>query len=963
MRATILTFPMLLALTAARAAEPVRIWLGAHGTSGRVTFAVPRTVTASLETLDSDTVHVVLPGAGSVPGSVRGTRNVIAVDGGDDGAVLILAPGSHVTLRQSPGHVVLEVNGETAADAARGIAAAPVKAATGIAAAPRIAPASVPAPTQQVAMPRLAAAAVTTSTLAAPGASHAPPASVGIQDDSEARTASPAMPPPAQGPPASTADSLPTDGLVASRLPADAGDALLVPFDRDVGAAAFARGGVAHVVFDESKPIDLAQLKGDPLFGGARVMLLPAATHLTVPLAPGKRLALRRRPEGWVLAIVPDSAPAATSTARLQAGEVHLDMPQAASSVVLDDPATGGKLLVGTVTGDGPGVAVAHRSPEFALLPSWDGVVVAPQSDRLALQPDKTGFTLSAGDGRALATVISPEAEKALAEAGTLTRHFDLTDQPVAMRRDRLASELAVAATAPRLGRYKPRLRAAEDMLALGMAPEAAALMRVALEDDPDKASDPDAVALLAMANWLAGRGDGAALTAPALGNSDEIALWRAVLQPGEDSKSAATLANSWRIALAYPEPLRRALLPKIAARLLRGGERAAAADLLAKVPESYLDNQRALALQMDGKTDATLALLDRIGAGADRKRAAAALRDGVELRLAAGKITPAAASDLLDKYLYAWRDDATEEAQRLRIAALRDKAGAWRQALAGLRETDRLFPDAHDRVRAAEKQTIADLLAAGAAERLAPLDLVALVEENEDLLAEKGASETLAPVLVDKLMALDLPDRADPILTKLAAVTQSPAAKAALGARLAALRLEMNDTAGVLTALRDTDSATLPPDLAAHRTVLQARAVARQGDADGAMRLIAGLSSPEALELQARLLEKRKDWHGAEGALQRLAGATLPSQGALSDAQQDLVLRLASAAAEAGDIALMQHLQVGDGTRLGAGPRAELFQALTAKPVQAIGDLARSGREAVAARAVPAALASYDAH
>jgi hypothetical protein len=36
------------------------------------------------------------------------------------------------------------------------------------------------------------------------------------------------------------------------------------------------------VVFDDSKPVDLAALKDDPVFGSARVTLLAAATQITM---------------------------------------------------------------------------------------------------------------------------------------------------------------------------------------------------------------------------------------------------------------------------------------------------------------------------------------------------------------------------------------------------------------------------------------------------------------------------------------------------------------------------------------------------------------------------------------------------------------------------------------------------------------------------------------------------------
>ncbi len=55
-----------------------------------------------------------------------------------------------------------------------------------------------------------------------------------------------------------------------------------MPFGPGVGAAAFPRGAEGIVVFDDSKPVDLAALKDDPVFGSARVTLLAAATQITM---------------------------------------------------------------------------------------------------------------------------------------------------------------------------------------------------------------------------------------------------------------------------------------------------------------------------------------------------------------------------------------------------------------------------------------------------------------------------------------------------------------------------------------------------------------------------------------------------------------------------------------------------------------------------------------------------------
>ncbi|MFL5282789.1 MAG: hypothetical protein ACJ8AW_17820 [Rhodopila sp.] len=63
-----------------------------------------------------------------------------------------------------------------------------------------------------------------------------------------------------------------SNGLLAKRvrLPKDLnGSAFLLPFSPSTGAAAFRSADVTYLVFDERRPVDLAGLKGDPVFAQA----------------------------------------------------------------------------------------------------------------------------------------------------------------------------------------------------------------------------------------------------------------------------------------------------------------------------------------------------------------------------------------------------------------------------------------------------------------------------------------------------------------------------------------------------------------------------------------------------------------------------------------------------------------------------------------------------------------------
>lgn len=94
-----------------------------------------------------------------------------------------------------------------------------------------------------------------------------------------------------------------------------------------------------------------------------------------------------------------------------------------------------------------------------------------------------------------------------------------------------------------------------------------------------------------------------------------------------------------------------------------------------------------------------------------------------------------------------------------------------------------------------------------------------------------------------------------------------------------------------------------------------------------------------------------------AQKALSDYVAKTVPQDGALDDAQRRTLLRLATAAARAGDDAALATLREHDTVRMGSGPVADVFRLLTADQVRSAADLKRSGQEAALARALPSEL------
>jgi hypothetical protein len=744
------------------------------------------------------------------------------------------------------------------------------------------------------------------------------------------------------------------------------GSAFIVPFGDATGAAVFQCRGGTFVVFDERRPVDMAALHLDPVFGQASVQLLPGGTLLRLPVPSGISIALSRAPQGWrIVGLngVPTSQPI---VATLADGSLTLGAEQASDVVTMADPDTGATLLVGTQRRPGQGVAATRYTTEFVLRTTGLGVVVEPLSDAIGLKVVPAGFSLTGGLGGLAASPRTDETD-ALMEAAHLTRRLDFSTMPAASLMQVMSKQMMDAALALPQAKGPKRRTVAQSMIALGLAAEAEGLLRVAAEQDPRQAASPDVKGLTAIAAMLAGRlADADGIADPALNGTDDIALWRAVRQAMQDEGSpsaAAVFASTAPLAMLYPKPIRDRILPLMLETMIQGGEIAPAARLLAdRKNDTTLDYARALQKQAEGDTDKALELLDALAAGHDRFNRARASARAVELRLSTSKIDPGQAADALDKLLYAWRGDQRELALRERIAELRAQAGAWRVALSTFRQAESDFPEQAASVHQRLKDAFASMIAGHGLGQMTPIDVVSTIDENADLMPADGGDPALEEQLADQLLALDLPDRARPVLQKLMKSAASATGKARFGTTLATLEAREKDDAGAIAALDASEGRDLPPELIEKRALLRAYAMAHRGDSAAAAVMLGAIRTPAANEARAMILEQAQDWPGAERAWSDYAATELPENGDLNEGQSRTLLRLVTATARAADNTALETLRTKYASRLGPGAFADMFRLLAAEPVRGASDLERAQQEATLAQSLPANLKALEA-
>ena len=314
------------------------------------------------------------------------------------------------------------------------------------------------------------------------------------------------------------------------------------------------------------------------------------------------------------------------------------------------------------------------------------------------------------------------------------------------------------------------------------------------------------------------------------------------------------------------------------------------------------------------------------LSASRDRDIRARALQRTAELRLATGRDDARRAAAAMEAAAVAWRGDGRELALRQRAAALHIAAGQAAAALALLRETEAMFPEAAEELRGA---IAAALPMAMADPALSAPEAAKLIEEWQDPLPAIGAAPLAA--LAERLRALDLQAQAAGILRHAVAQAAAPGRHAALRLQLAQALQAAGDPAGAAEALRDVGAASLPRRCGSPAAGWKRISCSARATSPPPPRCCASLGPEGAMPL-AEMLAAREDWAGAAQALAGLATATIPPAPApLDEPQRQLLLRLAAFTGLAGDEPGLAALRTAYAPRFADGPLAEAFATVTA--------------------------------
>lgn len=823
-----------------------------------------------------------------------------------------------------------------------------------------------------------------------PGTAVAAPAASGAAAAQPAAGKATAVPPQAAAKGTTPVAGAAPGSAAPPTAPAANSEPPAVVFDAGGPAslAVFPRAGYLYAVFDRALPI-----------GAGRVQGVNAAETLgavePVPATGGSAFRTRVGPlvwpkverQGTVWRISPSSRLAnpvqdlqvVPDPEFLLGARLLVRTADAATVVQLADPEVGDRILAIPLPVAGQAVTAGQRFPDVELLPSMQGVAVRPIADDVTVRPAKEGIEISAAGGLNLSPVADtgltpavlaqaaaaargsgqPDAGKPAA-AGSAQRPpqgrrlFDLE----AWQRGGLPSyndsrqELQLAAAeAPDDVRPRAQLDLAKFYLAQGFGQEALGVLDVILTNQPDLEGWPEFRALRGAARALAGDLDGAAqdLSHPSIAGNPEAGVWRAAVdaQRGQWAQAADGFRAGAGILSGYPEPVLSRLSLLAAEAALRSGDTATAQRLVDRIAarageeaaeRNDLQYLRGELARLGGDADRAIEYLKAAYDGLDRYYRAKAGLALTDVQLAEHKISPAAAAERLWGLTFTWRGDDLETDIRQRLGQAQIAAGNYAEGFNTLKDTAALVGDTPkaEQITRDMRRSFADLFHDGAA-KIPTLDALKLYDGFRELTPVGEEGDALIRTLAERLVDIDFLGRAADLYQHQVEYRLSGMDKARIGTRLASIRLLDGKPAEAIQALELSNVPGIPPDLAAERRTMQAKALAELGRGDQALQLLAQDDSRPADLLRVDIAWREQKWDQAASALGKVIGPPPAAGTPLAPAVSSLVLNRAVALALAGDGTGLNGLRKDFGTAMASGPDADAFRVLT-RPEQATG-------------------------
>ena len=707
----------------------------------------------------------------------------------------------------------------------------------------------------------------------------------------------------------------PTPATVTANASSDNANAVTLRFDWDepVGAAVFRRAGFLWVAFDRPTAIDIDQLRqaGGNIIKGIEQMGTSQATVLRMATLAGINPSLRRDGLAWLLDFRKQPIEAVTSiTVKAQpespvGARLFLPLPEPGMPIGITDPEVGDNFVIVPVIPLGHGTGLEYIYPQVRFLPTSQGIVILPRNDDIRVRALRQGIEVSSS-GELLISEVTPEdeANRHRAAMKPLTRILSLDRwklKNINSFRGRKYELLAAISQAKGNQREAAQLNLTRFFFANGFYAEALAILTEVARIRAEIEQDPEFRMLRGGTQYMLGRLPEAFndFNLEALNVNDEAVFWRAIVRAaaGDMTDAAPDLARTGQIVRPYPKALKTPLGTMVIRTALEIGDIKQARhfleilrlDKLTPAEKSQFDFEEGRLMELAGDFDAAVSIWEKVINGYHRPSRAKATVARMELLLKLNRMTPKEAIKDLEKLRFAWRGDEFEFTMLRRLGTLYLEEGLYRQGLDRLRKAATHYRTHEEAIQVTQQMsdTFTDLYLNDGADVLAPVTAIAIYDEFKELTPAGVQGDEMIRKLADRLVGVDLLDRAATLLNSQVRFRLQGLEKARVGTQLALVHILDRKYKEALQVLDETAVSDMPAPLQTQRRHLRAKGLMGMDNREQTLAVLKGDKTLDGELLLSEVYWTSRDWSNAAQSLQRLIRLSQAKPGEALDAKQ----------------------------------------------------------------------------
>lgn len=695
-----------------------------------------------------------------------------------------------------------------------------------------------------------------------------------------------------------------------------------------VALSLFKRGTYLWIVFDHTQSIDIDELSKTAAPLCDEIIQIPNFQGLVLRLKIKDDVKYMVRKEGllWIVDLFTQDLPIHTKDLQVftqydSKKQPYLFIPVQGTGNIIStiDPEIGDSIITAPNMDIGVGLSHTYNYPDLELLKSYQGLVMVSKTNDILLNRATTGLTIQAYN-RGLN--VSHDLETLKRQELLTQSSGEMGSFAVAVKNENVDPNFNKAvealrqdiANAPEEQKNAARLELAQYYVSKGLGTNALSVLKKIKETDSPEAKSDKLHGLMGVSNFLANRYEEAVenFSYGNLPKYNEAIFWRTLASSALEYKDedSGILLSFISLIRDYPDEVKDRIALVGARIALNAGDDLSAQSFIdilknSKHPERlepavhYFTAQK---LVLQGSPMSAIAEYKRILPMDSLKYTSFARKEIVDLGLRLSLYPLDKAIGELERLRYSWGERPFKISILSMLADLYIKKKDFNNALQTLQELKAISED-QDKPKIEQRmiKLFEDIYINNEADNLPALKSLALYDDYSWLAPKSSRYNTIVQKLSDRLVAVDLLERAENLLyNQLKHVAMTPFDRSKIGTRLALVYLFEHKDEEALLMLDNTETPNLPETLTLQRKIIKAKALDNLGRQHDALELLKDDYSKNAILLKSEIYWNAGLWGPASDNIKYLIEKPTPGK-PLSEEQINYILDWATALKKSG--------------------------------------------------------------